>query len=84
MIFQGFPVSQRLAPEHREPLSALAQAGLPIVITNRGGEGRAEANPNDIFIEGDNLPPQKARILLMLALTRTKDLKEIQRIFNEY
>ena len=84
LIFQGFPVSQRLAPEHREPLSALAQAGLPIVITNRGGEGRAEANPNDIFIEGDNLPPQKARILLMLALTRTKDLKEIQRIFDEY
>ncbi|MCZ6878023.1 MAG: asparaginase [Acidobacteria bacterium] len=84
LIFQGFPVSQRLAPDHREPLSALAQGGLPIVITNRGGEGRAAGNPDDLFIEGDNLPPQKARILLMLALTRTKDLKEIQRIFDEY
>lgn len=28
--------------------------------------------------------PQKARILLMLALTKTKDSKEIQRIFKEY
>jgi L-asparaginase type II len=28
--------------------------------------------------------PQKARILLMLALTKTNDPKEIQRIFNEY
>ena len=40
--------------------------------------------PGDAFVEGDNLPPQKARILLMLALTKTKDLKEIQRMFNEY
>ena len=29
-----------------------------------------------------HLLPQKARILLMLALTRTKDPREIQRIFN--
>ncbi len=28
--------------------------------------------------------PQKARILLMLALTRTSDPKEIRRIFAEY
>lgn len=28
--------------------------------------------------------PQKARILLMLALTKTQDPKEIQRMFNEY
>jgi len=36
------------------------------------------------FIASDELNPQKARILLMLALTRTKDPREIQRIFNEY
>ncbi len=84
LIFQGFPTFQRLAPEQRDPLQALAEGGLPIVITNRGGEGRAQVSPDDLFIEGDNLPPQKARILLMLALTRTKDLKEIQRMFNEY
>ena len=32
----------------------------------------------------DNLLPQKARILLMLALTVTRDRKEIQRMFREY
>ncbi len=32
----------------------------------------------------DNLSPQKARILLMLALTRTRDRAEIARIFSEY
>jgi L-asparaginase len=31
-----------------------------------------------------HLLPQKARILLMLALSRTKDPREVQRIFNEY
>lgn len=84
LIFQGFPVQQRLAPDQRAPLKALAEGGLPIVITNRGGEGRAQVIPGDAFVEGDNLPPQKARILLMLALTKTKDLDEIQRMFNEY
>jgi len=32
----------------------------------------------------DNLTPQKARVLLRLALTKTRDPKEIQRIFDEY
>jgi L-asparaginase len=36
------------------------------------------------FIVSDNLQPQKARILLMLALTVTKERKEIQRMFGEY
>jgi hypothetical protein len=28
--------------------------------------------------------PQKSRVLLMLALTKTRDWKEIQMYFNEY
>ena len=35
-------------------------------------------------ISGDDLQPVKARILLMLALTRTEQPEEIQRIFREY
>jgi L-asparaginase len=31
-----------------------------------------------------HLLPAKCRILLMLALTKTQDPKEIQRYFNEY
>jgi len=30
------------------------------------------------------LSPQKARILLMLGLTKTSDVKQLQRYFNEY
>ena len=32
----------------------------------------------------DNLTPQKARILLMLGLTRTRDRAELQRMFDTY
>jgi L-asparaginase len=35
-------------------------------------------------IAGEDLAPVKARILLMLALTRTSDPTEIQRMFSEY
>ena len=36
------------------------------------------------FVVSDTLNPQKARILLMLALTKTTDTKEIQRMFYTY
>ena len=35
-------------------------------------------------IVAQHLTPQKARILLMLALTRTRDRAEVQRVFNSY
>ena len=35
-------------------------------------------------IAADNLSPQKARILLQLALTKTRDLVQIQKYFDEY
>jgi L-asparaginase/Glu-tRNA(Gln) amidotransferase subunit D len=36
------------------------------------------------MIPADSLNPQKARILLMLALTKTRDLDDIKRMFAEY
>jgi L-asparaginase len=36
------------------------------------------------FVVSDTLNPQKARILLMIALTKTRDTRELQRIFSEY
>ena len=45
----------------------------------------AEANDDELgTVSSCSLNPQKARILLMLALSKTKDPKEIQRIMNEY
>ena len=36
------------------------------------------------FVASQELNPQKARVLLMLALTKTKDWKKIQEYFNVY
>ena len=36
------------------------------------------------FIVSDTLNPQKARVLLTVALTKTRDTKELQRVFYEY
>ena len=35
-------------------------------------------------VSGDSLNPQKARILLMLALTVTREREAIQRLFDEH
>jgi L-asparaginase len=36
------------------------------------------------FVAGDNLQPWKARLLLSLALTKTNNADEIQRMFDTY
>ena len=63
--------------------------GVVIVRSSRVGNGiisrNGEADDDKYgFIASDNLNPQKARVLLMLALTKTNDTKEIQRMFWEY
>jgi L-asparaginase len=57
------------------------------VRSNRTGNGRVVGRDDYDkmgMIPADNLNPQKARILLMLALTKTRDPREILRMFNEY
>jgi L-asparaginase len=65
-----------------------AQAkGVVFVMTARTRAGRVQDTPRRkeaIIVPGDNLLPEKARILLELALTKTTDIAEISRIFNEY
>ena len=63
------------------------EKGVVFVATARTRGGRVEDTPRRReakIVPGDNLPPEKARILLMLALTKTTDLAEIQRIFDTY
>lgn len=78
-----------LYPETMDGLIAAREKGLPVVRSSRVGSGRVtlEAEVDDAkygFVVSDSLNPQKSRILLMLALTKTNDPKEIQRMFFEY
>jgi L-asparaginase len=53
--------------------------------TSSSNDGERQARPNqDRRIAAEDLAPVKARILLMLALTRTTEGSEIQRMFTEY
>ena len=61
--------------------------GIPVVLASRVTAGRIIMTPakeEGGFMVCDNLLPQKARILLMLALTVTRDRGRIQRMFAEY
>lgn len=85
IVLNGFTSSGGPSTTQEEILGTLWKKGMPIVHTARGGVNtRIVLGGEHKFISGDNLPPHKARILLQLALTKTSDLKEIQRIFNEY
>ncbi len=64
-----------------------AKKGIAVVACTRAGAGRVirtSVMKEKGIIAGDNLHVQKARILLMLALTKTNDTEEIQRMFDEY
>ncbi|MFN0071459.1 MAG: asparaginase [Chloroflexota bacterium] len=74
------------ADELRALLDARRQ-GIVVVQATRAGSGRVQKRAqyrNQEFVPADNLNPQKARILAMLALTVTNDLGEIERMFDEY
>ncbi|MCH7738183.1 MAG: asparaginase [Chloroflexi bacterium] len=65
----------------------LVDDGIPVVLASRATAGRVVITPKKDqqgFLVSDNLLPQKARVLLMLGLTVTKDRQELQRFFYEY
>jgi L-asparaginase/glutamin-(asparagin-)ase len=78
-----------LASSVKTGLVAARKQGVLIVRSARVGQGivarNGEANDDELdFVASDTLNPQKARILLMLALTKTSDSKQIQRMFYTY
>jgi L-asparaginase len=72
-----------------DALAQLAKKGVVVVRSTRVLTGRVgrnvEVKDDDLnFVASLDLNPQKARVLLRVALTKTKDLKQIQRYFEEY
>lgn len=90
IVYAGTGAGGISDPE-KEAVAAINASAAPtkpvFVRSNRTGNGRVIATPvyeKLRMIPGDNLNPQKARILLMLALTKTNDPAEIRRMFSEY
>lgn len=86
IVIAGFPTGAA-TPLMDDTIRRLVAKGVPVVMTNRGGMGRVmdkrvkEARP---FIWGDNLTPVKARVLLMLSLTVTREPAALQQMFEKY
>ena len=70
-------------------LAAQSKKGIVCVRSSRVATGRVGRNvevDDDklALIASDDLNPQKARVLLRLALLKPRSLAEVQRLFNEY
>ena len=86
LILAGFGGGS-FPPRAIEAAAKAVDDGMPVVLASRSPNGRVVMTPRKDeqgFIVSDNLQPQKARILLMLALTLTRERSEIQRMFTEY
>ena len=70
-------------------LAEAAKSGVVVVRSTRVGSGTVRRNievDDDKmgFVASLELNPQKARVLLRLGLTKTNDVKQIQKFFDEY
>jgi L-asparaginase len=77
----------RPTPAEDIALDRAVSHGVVVCQSSRVGSGRVVRSPglkHRRLVAADNLPPWKARVLLSLALTRTTDLDEIQRMFDTY
>ena len=71
-----------LAPAQSDALRRARQRGVVVVISTRTGSGRVPVERNDGMVGSGDLNPQKARVLLILALSRSSDVREVTRAFQ--
>jgi L-asparaginase len=75
------------SPGQTEAMKRAQAKGVIVVITTRTRGGRVQEVPSRAEahdVNGDDLPPEKARLLLQLALTKTNDWTKIQQYFDTY
>jgi L-asparaginase len=76
-----------LTGAYKQVVQEMRDKAPVLVIASRVGDGRVigRTEYDELgMIPSDNLNPQKARILLLLALSKTRDPGELRRIFSEY
>src|SRR5215813_1248489 len=89
IVYAGVGEGAVARPGAEPALVDARKKGVIVVRASRVGNGivarNGEAKDDDLdFVVSDTLSPQKARILLMLALTKTNDTKAIQQMFYTY
>ncbi|OWU83492.1 asparaginase [Oceanicola sp. 22II-s10i] len=87
IVCAGFAPGSAGTPSEEYLAEAVKAGGLTVMISTRAGSGRVfkgKRHAERGFLTADNLNPQKARLLLSLALAVTDDPAEIERIFLTY
>lgn len=85
IVSAGFPPGYTGDVDANVLAETVREKKLIVVQASRGGAGRtfdSRRAKGQGFIPADNLNPQKARLLLALALTRTQDVAELAEIFR--
>jgi L-asparaginase len=80
-------VTTALGPAERLYYEGLMRRGIVVAATFPSGDQVGSPSPvRDAFpvVAVKRMLPTHARILMMLALTKTQDVREIQRIFDQY
>ncbi len=84
---KGIVVAGSIHKNQKDVLKELLKKGLKVVVSSRVVAGCVAVSDSDEklgFISAEDLNPQKARVLLILALTKTSDPKKIQEYFLKY
>lgn len=81
VVVTAFPSGDNVAGTRQRPVAADSARPAPVTAADSLAAAERAAPPG---VSVQHLTPQKARILLMLALTQTRDPREVQRYFKEY
>jgi L-asparaginase len=88
LVVEGFGIGH-ITSGTLDAIKEVRRRGIPVILSTRVYTGRVmPLYARDIetqqigCILADNLSAQKARVLLMLALTRTRDTQELQKYFD--
>jgi L-asparaginase len=86
IVLHGMAYAGRPHPDQYEALHRAVEARVPIVVANRGIQGRIPANDPLLrdFVAGDSLSAQKARVLLMVGLAHGLDEDGLRAAFGQY
>lgn len=82
IVLAAHPTGSLAKTGQAETAERVHAEGTPVVRSHRGKDGWPNTSKSGIW--GNTLTPQKARVLLGLALLETDDYGEIQRMFEEY
>ena len=86
-IVVACPAPGLVPPAQLEAMLEARAKGIIVIQSSRAGSGRVlrrSSMKDQGIVAADNLNPQKARVLAMLALTVSDDPEMIQRLFDTY